>query len=137
GCRNVSKLYVPEGYDFGFLLETLHEYREIVNHNKYKNNFDYTLTLWLLNQVPYQNNGCLLLKEEKSLQARIASVHYEFYTGMAPLTAELQARKDEIQCVVGQCSLPPVPVLPFGKSQEPELEDYADGVDTLDFLTKL
>ncbi|MEO6037082.1 MAG: acyl-CoA reductase, partial [Saprospiraceae bacterium] len=57
GCRNVSKLYVPRGYNFEPLLEALHEYREIIHHDKYKNNFDYTLTLWVLNQIPYANNG--------------------------------------------------------------------------------
>ena len=136
GCRNVSKLYVPHGYHFDTLLEALHEYREIVHHDKYKNNFDYTLTLWLLNQIPYQNNGCLLLREDASLHPRIASVHYEYYDDLHELDQLLAEKKEEIQCVVGHVQLLNLPVLPFGKTQEPGLIDYPDGVDVLDFLTK-
>ncbi len=135
GCRNVSKIYVPHGYHFDTLLEALHEYREIVNHDKYKNNFDYTLTLWLLNQVPYMNNGCLLLKEDTTLQARIASVHYEYYDDLQELDALLESRKDEIQCVVGHGTLAFTKIIPFGASQEPGLSDYPDGADVMEFLT--
>ncbi len=136
GCRNVSKLYVPHGYHFDTLLEALHEYREIVNHNKYKNNFDYNLTLLLLNQTPYMNNGCLLLREETSLQARIASVHYEYYDDLYDLDKLLASKSEEIQCVVSNVKLNQIPVLPFGKTQEPSLHDYPDGVDVMEFLTK-
>lgn len=137
GCRNVSKLYVPHGYHFDTLLEALHEYRDIIHHDKYKNNFDYNLTLLILNQVPYKNNGCLLLTEESSLKARIASVHYEYYDDLFDIDARLAEKKDEIQCVVSHVNLRDFAVLPFGKSQEPGLSDYADGVDVMRFLTEL
>jgi hypothetical protein len=137
GCRNVSKLYVPHGYRFDGLLEALHEYRDIVNHDKYKNNFDYNLTLIILNNMAYQNNGCLLLREDPSLQSRIASVHYEYYDDLADLDALLAARRDEIQCAVGNVQLNGLPTLPFGHSQTPGLDDYADGVDTMAFLVSV
>ena len=137
GCRNVSKLYVPHGYHFDALLEALHEYRDIVNHDKYKNNFDYNLTLLLLNQVPYKNNGCLLLKEDAALSSRIASVHYEYYDDLFDIDRLLAEKKEEIQCVVSNMPLQDFAVLPFGKSQEPGLSDYADGVDVMRFLTEL
>ena len=137
GCRNVTKLYLPEGYDFTPLLEALHEYREIIHHDKYKNNFDYNLTLYILNNEPYRNNGCLLLREDPSLQARIASVHYGFYTDRVQLVTQLDSIRDQIQCVVGREPLSGFQVLPFGKSQEPGLTDYPDGVDVMEFLTKL
>lgn len=136
GCRNVSKLYVPHGYHFDTLLEALHEYRDIIHHDKYKNNFDYNLTLLILNQIPYKNNGCLLLREESSLQARIASVHYEYYDDLFDIDARLAEKKDEIQCVVGHVKLRDFAALPFGMSQEPGLSDYADGVDVMRFLTE-
>jgi hypothetical protein len=135
GCRNVSKLYVPHGYHFDALLEALHEYREMIHHHKYKNNFDYNFTLYILNQMPHLNNGCLLLREDASLQARIASVHYEYYDDLYELDALLAAKKEEIQCVVGKVKLSDFKVLPFGKSQEPGLADYPDGVDVMVFLT--
>jgi hypothetical protein len=135
GCRNVSKLYVPHGYRFDSLLEALHEYRDIILHDKYKNNFDYNFTLLVLNQVPFLNNGCLLLKEDNSLQARIASVHYEYYDDLFDIDRLLEERKAEIQCVVSKIKLREFTIVPFGKSQEPGLGDYADGVDTMAFLT--
>jgi len=134
GCRNVSKLYVPHGYHFDALLEALHEYRDIVHHDKYKNNFDYNFTLLILNSQAYKSNGCLLLKEDPSLQSRIASVHYEYYDDLNDIDQLLAARKDEIQCVVSKVQLRDFAALPFGKSQEPRLEDYADGVDVMAFL---
>ena len=137
GCRNISKLYVPHGYHFDTLLESLQEYSELVHHDKYKNNFDYNLTLLILNQVPYKNNGCLLLKEDTSLQARIASVHYEYYDDLQDADRLLAERKDEIQCVVSNLPLRDFKVLPLGKSQEPGLDDYPDGVDVMRFLTEL
>ncbi len=135
GCRNVSKLYVPHGYHFDALLEALHEYRELANHNKYKNNFDYNFTLYILNQMPHKNNGCLLLREDPSLQARIASVHFEYYDDLNDIDSMLSGKQDEIQCVVSKTKLRDYAVLPFGKSQEPGLGDYADGVDVMEFLT--
>lgn len=135
GCRNVSKLYVPAGYNFEPLLETFHEYREIVLHDKYKNNFDYNMTLFLMGQRPFLNNGCVMLVEDNSLQSRIASIHYEFYTDLKVLASELIARKEDIQCVVGSIPLDGIPVIPFGTSQQPGLNDYPDGVDIMSFLT--
>jgi len=137
GCRNVSKLYVPHGYQFEGLLEALHEYRELANHDKYKNNFDYNFTLLIINNIPHLNNGCLLLTENPSLEARIAWVHYEYYDELSDLEVILNEKKEEIQCVVSQIALPDFPVVPFGKSQEPSLLDYPDGVDVMQFLRNL
>jgi hypothetical protein len=135
GCRNVSKLYVPHGYNFDALLEALHEYREIIHHDKYKNNFDYNFTLYIMNGLPHKNNGCLLLKEDTALHARIASVNYEYYDALQDLDALLAEKRDEIQCVVGKIKVNGFTVLPFGESQKPTLNDYPDGVDVMQFLT--
>lgn len=137
GCRNVTKLYVPHGYQFDILLEALHEYREMIHHNKYKNNFDYNFTLFILNNTPHKNNGCLLLKEDPSLQSRIASVHYEYYDNPDELNDLLAAKQNEIQCIVSKRPLQHFPVLAFGQTQEPGLNDYADGVDVMQFLSAL
>ncbi len=135
GCRSVSKLYLPKGYHFEPLLEALHTYNELVLHNKYKNNFDYNYTLLILNKIPHQSNGCVLMTEDTSLQSRIASLHYEYYEAEAKLKTDLENQKDEIQCAVGKMELDGVAVFPFGKAQQPRLMDYADGVDTMEFLT--
>lgn len=137
GCRNVAKLYLPKGYRFEPLLTALHEYRDIVNHSKYKNNFDYNYALFMLNKVPYEANGCIILTENPALQSHIAGLHYEYYEDEQALQADLEKRKEEIQCVVSRKVWASVPTFPFGQAQEPELWDYADGVDTLQFLLEL
>ena len=137
GCRNVAKLYVPEDYDFTPLLEALHEYRQIVNHTKYKNNFDYNYALYVLNKVPYLANGCVILTENTSLQSPIACLHYEHYESSEQVNATLTGIKDQIQLVVSQQTVAGLPVFPFGAAQQPSLTDYADGVDTMAFLLSL
>ncbi|MDX1911027.1 MAG: acyl-CoA reductase [Saprospiraceae bacterium] len=134
GCRNVSKIYVPHGYQFDALLEALHEYRDIIHHDKYKNNFDYNFTLLILNNAAHKNNGCLLLTENTSLQARIATVHYQYYDDVQELDALLAEQRDAIQCVVGNTRITGFNALPFGASQSPTLMDYPDGVDVMRFL---
>lgn len=137
GCRNVSKLYVPRNYNFEPLLESLHEFRSIILHSKYKNNFDYNYALHVLNKAQYMANGCIILVEDASLTSRIASLHYEYYEDNQQLEKAVTARKDEIQCVVSRRSWGDLPSFAFGKAQEPALWDYADGVDTLAFLMEL
>jgi hypothetical protein len=137
GCRNVAKLYLPRNYDFIPLLEALHEYRDIILHTKYKNNFDYNFALYILNKTQYQANGCILLIEEPSLHSRIASLHYEYYDTLPTLEQELERRAEEIQCIIASPGVLTTPTFTFGKSQEPALWDYPDGVDSLAFLLQL
>lgn len=137
GCRNVSKIYVPEGYNFTQLLEVLHQYKEIVLHHKYKNNFDYNIALFLLNKVQYINNGCLILLEDKRLASRIASLHYEYYDEPTLLAERLKEDAENIQCIVSSVQIQNLATLPPGQSQRPALSDYADGTDTLSFLNSL
>lgn len=138
GCRNVSKIYVPQDYDFMPLLNALHEYREIVLHDKYKNNFDYNFALYTLNKTPFYMAGSIMLTENAGFSSRIAALHYERYDKVEALEQQLSSHRDAIQCVIGRPGLlPHTPVIPFGQAQEPELWDYADGVDTMQFLLLL
>lgn len=137
GCRNVAKLYVPENYDFEPLLEALHEHREIILHHKYKNNFDYNYAVLVLNKEKYMANGCIILKEAADISSPIAGLNYEYYSSLADLEVVLDNRKDEIQLIIAKEGLLSQKTYTFGKAQEPELHDYADGVDTLAFLLGL
>lgn len=137
GCRNVAKLYVPENYDFDPLLTALHEYRTIVMHSKYKNNFDYNYAMFILNKEPFKANGCILLREDPETSSRIANLHYEYYQDLKTVPNLLSQRAEQIQCIVAKPNLIPMETIPFGGAQEPGLADYADGVDTLAFLTGL
>lgn len=130
GCRNVTKLYVPEGYDFIPLLNASKAYSYFSDHHKYKNNYDYRLSLLMLNGVYYMTNGSILLQEEDNLFSPISLLHYAYYKNSEVLRAELEKHPD-IQCISG------IGYLPAGRAQKPGLTDYADGVDTMQFLLGL
>ncbi len=136
GCRNVSKLYLPEGYDFAPLMKSLEKWEaKLLNNNKYKNNFDYNLTLQILNKELLIPCNFLILQEKKPIFSAVAQVHYEFYKDLGDLSAELDALSDQIQCKVGH--LKRGDFIPFGKAQYPGLDQYADNVDTMAFLKSL
>lgn len=126
GCRNITKLYVPQGYDFLPLLGALRKYQYFFEHNKYRNNYDYQLAIYLMNNRFYMTNDAIVLLEEKGLFSPIGTLYYEFYESKPDLSDN-----PDVQCVVGEGGFP------FGKSQSPGLEDYADGVDTMAFLSGL
>jgi hypothetical protein len=128
GCRNVSKLLVPEGYSFDFLFESIMPFRYVIDHNKYKNNYDYNRTLLLMNKEPHLANEFLMLREDDRIVSPVAMVHYETYKTEDELNKILLKDEQNIQCVAGS------DFIPFGKTQSPELWDYADGVDTMKFL---
>jgi hypothetical protein len=130
GCRNVTKIYVPAWYDFVPLLAAFKKYQHFTDHHKYKNNYDYQLAIHLLNHKYYMTNGSLLLSESSSIFSPISQLNYEFYQDPEPLKQTLQDSQD-IQCIVG------AGYLPFGNSQRPALTDYADGIDTMNFLLQL
>lgn len=138
GCRNVSKIWVPENYNFDFFLETMHdEYKQLINHTKYKNNYDYNYALYQLNQVPFLMNGCIILTENEANTSRIATLHYQKYADLSGLSNILNQQKEDIQCVVSQQEIPKTPTLKLGQAQQPTLTDYADGIDTVKFLLSL
>ena len=142
GCRNVSKLYLPQNYDFTPLLEALYEFRDLMLHDRFKNNFDYQFALLILNKVKHQANNCILMTENKVIASPIASLYYEYYDDLETLQQELTNRSEEIQCVaLGLSNFKrfrhTLPAVPFGETQNPSLKDYADGVDTMDFLMHL
>lgn len=130
GCRNVTKLYVPEDYDFIPLLDSFRKYSYFADHNKYKNNYDYNLALYILNKQFYMTNDSILLIEDKSLFSPISQLNYEFYTDKNAVTNSLQNHSD-LQCVIGKDQIA------FGQAQNPSISDFADGVDTLKFLIGL
>ncbi|MEI7498820.1 MAG: acyl-CoA reductase [Bacteroidota bacterium] len=133
GCRSISKLYVPKGYDFLLLTKALGKFEYYCNHNKYRNNYDYSKSIFLVNRIPFIDTGYLLFKEDPSIKSRIAVLHYQYYSNITNILDDLNTKMDSIQCVVCNSSFPLPCVMP-GKAQQPALWEYADNVDTLDFL---
>ncbi len=130
GCRNVTQICVPEGYDFQRLLQAFELHNSYADLNKYKNNYDYHLAIYLLNRVPYMSNESLLMVENELPFSAVSVLHYHYYTDKKALTEEL-SKDQRIQAVVG------VDSLAFGAAQQPQLHEYADGVDTMAFLCGL
>lgn len=129
GCRNVTKIYLPPHFEFITLLDVFKKYHYFSDHHKYRNNYDYSLALLLLNKKYYMTNGAILLVEESSPFSPISQLHYEFYVDRESLLNTLD-RDLRLQCIVSKERQP------FGQSQCPALPDYADAVDTLAFLAK-
>lgn len=130
GCRNVTKLYVPRGYDFIPLLEAFKKYNWLFDNHKYKNNYDYQLAVLIINKLYYMTNGSILLQENSSLFSPISQLHFEYYDDDLDVTERLTTNTD-IQCIVSKDHVP------FGQAQQPALNDYADKADTLKFLLQL
>lgn len=131
GCRNVSKLYVPKEYNFNSFFQAIERFSDLLNHNKFMNNYDYHRALYLLNNESFLTNNFLLLREASSIATPVSVLHFDYYLDEKSLEETLKAEQENIQCIVGGKHLP------FGTSQQPELDEYADGVDTLEFLIKL
>lgn len=135
GCRNVSKIYLPEGYDIATFYEGIVDFYEHINHNKYANNYTYHKAIFLMNLTQHFDNNFLLLKEDKAIASPLGVLFYEYYSDINELAQTLALQKENIQCVVSKVAINDS--LPLGKAQQPELTDYADGVDTVKFLMEI
>lgn len=137
GCRNVSKIYLPEYYDFTEWDSVVEDWKFLSDHNKYRNNLDYNYAIYIINQVPHIQLGHLILKEDEAIASRIGCVHFSYYSDQTALSAELESKRNEIQCLVSVDPINGWEHVRLGQSQYPSLNQYADGVDTMDFLVRL
>ncbi|RZL34251.1 MAG: acyl-CoA reductase [Pedobacter sp.] len=138
GCRNVSKIYVPKGYDLKHLFEPIESFQPIINHFKYNNNYDYNKSIYLVNSVKHFDNGFLLVKEDENFVSPLAVLFYQEYESVAEVEQFLTNNDEQIQCVVSNLKLAIAKeVVGFGCSQHPKLWDYADNVNTISFLQSL
>jgi len=135
GCRSVSKIFVPKGYNFDNFYEAIFKFQDILKHEKYTNNYDYNKAVYLMSNFKLLDNGFLMLKEDESFSSPISSVFYEFYENYNDLSSLFEQKEDQLQCVVNFPSSEKN--VGFGQTQYPDLKDYADGIDTVDFLLKI
>lgn len=138
GCRNVTKLFVPEEYSLQDLLNGISEYDWVIRNSKYKNNFDYNLSIELLNRSDHISNHFVVIKRDRSgLSSPIGVVYFDRYNDIGAVEQFLSDRRDQIQCVVGNHSVEGIPSVAFGETQEPGLFDYPDGEDLGHFLVNI
>ena len=135
GCRSVSKIYVPKNYDFDMLFKAVYKWNPVINIRKYLNNYDYNKAVYIMSEFDIIENGFLMLKEDRRLSSPIATLFYEYYDNVSELKSKLKAISSEIQCIVANGFNSKE--IKFGSTQSPALKDYADGVDTVDFLLKI
>jgi hypothetical protein len=131
GCRNVSKVMVPEGYSFDKFFESIVDFGFVVNNKKYGNNYDYHRAIYLLESMQFLDNNFLMIKESADLHSPVGVLYYQYYNNEKELTDHLKALNVELQCIVGDNHTP------FGYSQQPVITDFADNVNTLEFLVNL
>jgi hypothetical protein len=131
GCRNVTKLFLPKDYDVNNIFKASMTYGHLMDNSKYVNNYTYHKALMMLEKKPVLENDLILMIEEPSLFSPVSVLNYEFYENKADLSVKVERNLEQIQCVIGHGHRD------FGSGQSPELNDYADGIDTLDFLNKL
>ena len=135
GCRNVSKLFVPKGYNFDAFFGGIFPYQDVIKYEKYANNYDYNKAVFLMSNFKLLDNEFLTIKEDTSYASPISSVFYEFYDDLEVLKTKLASENEQIQCIVSNGIIKKS--VPFGKTQQPELWDYADNVDTIAFLQSI
>ncbi|GGF71661.1 acyl-CoA reductase [Wenyingzhuangia marina] len=135
GCRNVSKIFIPRNYDFDKLFKAVYKHKDILNYTKYANNYDYNKAVYLMSLFDIKENGFLMLKEDKSYASPIASLFYEFYDDFDSLKTKLKDDSDKVQCITSELNIEDS--VKFGQTQLPKLWNYADNVDTVNFLITL
>ena len=135
GCRSVSKVFVPRDYNFDNFFRGMFNKQELIKNAKYANNYDYNKTVYLMSEFDILENGFVMIKEDESYSSPIATVFYEYYDNTDDLKIKLYEDREKIQCIVANNFLENE--IKFGQTQHPQLWDYADGVNTLDFLSKI
>lgn len=133
GCRNVTKVFIPKDYDLDLIFNALFPWKDIIHHHKYANNYDYFRTIYLMKSIPILENGFVLFKQDEGLFSPISTILYEFYEDKEKVLQQLADNENKIQCIVSKDEKH----VDFGKTQEPQLWDYADNVDTLEWLSLL
>jgi hypothetical protein len=157
GCRNVSKLLVPHGMTPEHILEGIQNTPWEGQHYRYRNNLDYQLALNMLNRTAFSHNGSIILRQETSPSSPIAVLHYQTYASGEDLARQILLDMPVTQCWSGRelvrrwgnetsfraCFEPAFwatwcyHTVEFGQCQTPEINRYADGVDTMAFLRGL
>ena len=135
GCRSVSKLFVPRGYNFDLFFNGIFSYQDVIKYEKYANNYDYNKAVFLMSNFKLLDNEFLTIKEDESYASPIASIFYEFYDDLDDLKLKLNNDTNKIQCIVSNDIIEKS--TKFGQTQKPKLWDYADNIDTLEFLLQI
>jgi len=137
GCRNVSKIYVPQGYKFDTLFESVYDYKYVLDNKKYNNNYEYNRAIYLLDLIPFLDNNFLIIREKEDLHAHTSVLFYEIYTNQESIVEKINSLMPNLQCIVSNFEVEGMKTIAFGHTQEPTIFDFADNVNTIDFLNTI
>jgi len=137
GCRNASKLYVPQGYNFNGFFEAIYPFGYVSENKKYYNNHEYHRAIYLLEAIPFLDNNFLMIRENTDLHAPTSVLYYEYYTDETGLVEKIKSQEENLQCILSNFEIQGLKTLKLGTSQQPGIFDFADQVNTLDFLNTL
>ncbi|WP_234111569.1 acyl-CoA reductase [Chryseobacterium sp. R2A-55] len=133
GCRNVTRIFVPGDFKIDRLFENFLNFKEIINHNGYANNYEYNRAIYLLNQEKFWDNNFVMLKEDEQLFSPLSVINFSRYSSLDEVKDFIKANEENIQTIVANPVLA-LDSIPFGEAQNPGLATYADHVDTMRFL---
>lgn len=137
GCRNVTKVYVPEDYVFDTLFEAVYDFKYVLDNKKYNNNYEYNRAIYLLDLIPFLDNNFFMIKESNDLHAPTSVLFHESYTNQESLVEKIKPLMENLQCIVANFEIKGIKTIALGCTQEPSIFDFADNVNTLDFLMTL
>ncbi|MDB4212792.1 acyl-CoA reductase [Flavobacteriaceae bacterium] len=132
GCRSVSKLYVPKGYNFDSFFNSIFAYKDLINNHKYANNYDYNKAIYLMSEYKFLDNGFFMIKEGNEMHSPISTINYEYYDNISHLSEKIKQQEENIQCIVSNIKFEGR--IDFGETQNPSLNQYADNIDVMNFL---
>ena len=135
GCRNVSKIFIPNNYNLDILFKSFVLWNEVINKNSYANNYNYYRAIYLLNKEVFFDNGFVLLKESEKIGSPVGTIYFEYYKSDNQIKEMIKKNNEKIQCIVSNNNYPKT--IKFGDTQMPNLNDFADDIDTFNFLLKL
>lgn len=135
GCRNVSKLLVPKNYDFTPMLDSFANWSNLINHNKYANNYEYNRAIYTMNRVAHLDTGYLIVTPSEYIESPVGVIFYQEYSTPQDAMEYINLHTDKIQCVVGNTTTHHNAIT-FGTTQMPQIDDYADGIDTIKFMAE-
>ena len=134
GCRNVTRIFIPDDFKLERLFQNFLQYKDIINHHKYANNYDYNKAIYLLNQDLFWDNNFVMLKEDEALFSPLSVVNFSRYENIEEVEDFITNNEQDIQCIVGQDEYN-FKTEAFGKAQHPDLNSFADNINTLKFLS--
>ncbi|WP_292008923.1 acyl-CoA reductase [Chryseobacterium sp.] len=133
GCRNVTRIFIPQDFLLDRLFENFLDFKDIIHHHKYANNYDYNRAVYLLNQEKFWDNNFVMLKEDDKLFSPLSVINFSRYSSLDEVKDFIRENEESIQCIVAKKDLD-FDSVGLGEAQNPGLSTYADNVDTMKFL---